>query len=339
MDERNRRAYLLGTIGAVVLLTLLFVAVGARRVTDSLLSADPAFVAATAGLACCWLAAWGLMLRTVLGALGVSLPPSRAIAVYAGIVFGNNVTPFGQAGGEPVAAALVSKVADARYETGLAAVASVDVLNVVPSLSLAFLGVGHYATTAAVGERLEAAVLSAAALGVGVTLVATVVWRRRHAIADRLPAVVAPRLGRLGGKRFDAEALEADLRERTQRFFENVARVATSRHRLAAALGFSLLGWLLQVAALAAAFAAVGHAAPLAVLVFAIPIANLAGAAPLPGGLGGIEAAFVAVLVPTTGINPSAVTAAILVFRGGTYWLPIVLGGVAVSAFGVRTVR
>lgn len=72
---------------------------------------------------------------------------------------------------------------------------------------------------------------------------------------------------------------------------------------------------------------------------FAVPLAYVAGATPLPGGLGGIEAAFVALLVPTTGVPASAVTAAVLVFRGGVYWMPMAIGGVSASVLGVRTVR
>ncbi|SEV88506.1 lysylphosphatidylglycerol synthase transmembrane domain-containing protein [Natrinema salifodinae] len=339
MDERNRRALLLGAFGAIAVFAVLFFAVGARNVVDSLLSADPALVAATFALALCWLAAWSLMLRTVLAALGVDVPAGKSFFVYAGAVFANNVTPFGQAGGEPVAALLISKVSDARYETGLVSIASVDVLNVVPSISLIFVGVGYYASTTALGERLETAVGSAVALIVGIVVVMVVLWRRRDAIVERLPAVVAPRLGRLGLDRFNPETLEADLADRLGRFFANIERVATDRWRLAAVVGLSLCGWLFQTAALMAAFAALGHSVPPYILLFVIPLANLAGAAPLPGGLGGIEAAFVTLLVPTTGIEAPVITAAVLIFRGAIYWMPVLIGGVSVSAFGVTALR
>ena len=91
--------------------------------------------------------------------------------------------------------------------------------------------------------------------------------------------------------------------------------------------------------ALTAAFGAVGQPIPPHVVVFTIPLANLAGATPLPGGLGGIEAAYVALLVPTTGVAAATVTAAVLVFRGATYWMPVVLGGIVTAAFGVSAVR
>ncbi|ELY64211.1 lysylphosphatidylglycerol synthase transmembrane domain-containing protein [Natronococcus jeotgali] len=339
MDERNKRALLVGAFGTVAVFAVLFFAVGARDVVDALRSAAPSLVAATFVLALCWLAAWGLMLRSVLAALDVDISARKAFFVYAGAVFANNVTPFGQAGGEPVAALLISKVSDARYETGLAGIASVDVLNVVPSISLILAGVGYYATTAAVGDRLETAVGSAVALIAAIVLGMALAWRYRNAIAERLPAVLASRIGRFGFVQFDPETLEANIAGRLERFFENIERVATDRYRLAMVVGLSLTGWLFQVAALTAAFAAIGYSAPPYVLLFVIPLANLAGAAPLPGGLGGIEAAFVTLLVPTTGFPASAITAAVIIFRGAIYWMPVLIGGISASAFGVRAIE
>ncbi|QKY18234.1 lysylphosphatidylglycerol synthase transmembrane domain-containing protein [Halorubrum sp. CBA1229] len=337
MDGSRRRGLVIGGAAAVAILAVLFAVVGADRVVDTVLAADRGLVAATFGLALCWLFAWSLMLRTVLGSLDVHLPIATSFLVYAGAVFANNVTPFGQAGGEPVAAALIAKVSGSRYETGLVGIASVDVLNVVPSISLVFLGVGAYAATAAVGERLEVAVTVAVALIASIATAIALGWRSRRAIVDRLPAAVGGLLGRL--RRFDAAAVEAALAARLGNFFEDIERVGTSPRRLAAAVGLSLAGWTLQAAALAVAFAAVG--APIApeIALFAVPLAYVAGATPLPGGLGGIEAAFVALLVPTTGVAASTVTAAVLVFRGAVYWLPMLIGGVSVSVLGIDAVR
>ena len=136
---------------------------------------------------------------------------------------------------------------------------------------------------------------------------------------------------------FDAAAVERTLDERASGFFEHIEQVATNRRRLALVLGFSLAGWLFQGASLLAAFAAVGYTVPWYVVLFVIPLANVAGAAPLPGGLGGIEAAFVALLVPTTAVPAAEITAAVLVYRGAIYWMPVVLGGSSVTASGVRS--
>ena len=339
MPDGDRRVVLVGALGAVVVLAALFSLVGPAAVVETLSAADPRLVAVVVGFALCWLTAWGLMLRAVLASLSVEVPTHTAVVVYVGAVFANNVTPFGQAGGEPVAALLISKVSDCRYETGLAGIASVDVLNVVPSLSLVLVGVGYYATTAAVGDRLVTAVTSAVVVIGTVVAVLVLAWRRRETLVKRLPAVIAPIAGRLARGRSDADTLEAGITERLERFFADVERVGTDRRQLSVVVGLSLLGWLAQAVALTAAFAAVGHPIAPHVVVFAIPLANLAGATPLPGGLGGIEAAYVGLLVPTTGVAAATVTAAVLVFRGATYWMPVVLGGIVTATFGVSAVR
>jgi uncharacterized protein (TIRG00374 family) len=334
----ERRRWLLGVslAGAAAIVALLLAVVGVDRVVESLLSADPRLVGLTLAFGLCWLAAWSLMLRTVLATLDVSIRRRQAFFVYAGAVFANNITPFGQAGGEPVAALVVSKVSGSRYETGLASIASVDVLNVVPSLFLILVGVGYRASTTAVGERLEAAVTSAVVVVTGVVLVLGAVWYFRAWVAERLPGIVVPRVLRFVPARFTPESLEADLVDRLQRFFESVEHVAVDRRRLAVVIGFSLAGWLFQAAALAAAFTALSHPVQPSVLLFAVPLAYVAGVAPLPGGLGSIEAALVTLLVPTTSAAAPTVTAAVLIFRGAVYWMPVVVGGAAVSSYGVR---
>ncbi|MGM0716891.1 MAG: lysylphosphatidylglycerol synthase transmembrane domain-containing protein, partial [Halobacteriota archaeon] len=270
--------------------------------------------------------------------LDADISVSEAFFVYSGAVFANNVTPFGQAGGEPVAAALISKVSETRYETALVSIASVDVLNVVPSISLIVIGVGYYATSTAVGERVETAVGTAVVLIGGIVVAMLLVWRYRHTIVEHLPSMLSPYLGRIGRGHIETEPLEADITDRLRRFFENIEQVATNRRTLTLIVGFSLAGWLFQAAALMAAFGSLGYSVSPAVLVFVIPLANLAGAAPLPGGLGGIEAAFIALLLPTTGISAASITAAVLIFRGAIYWMPVLIGGATVSVLGIKAV-
>jgi uncharacterized protein (TIRG00374 family) len=272
------------------------------------------------------------MLRSILGTLGTSVTVLRGLQIYVAAAFANNVTPFGQAGGEPVAALLISKVTDEPYETGLAGISAVDVLNVISSVTLIFVSVSYYATTTTVGEAVQDAVLSAIGIIAGVTVVLGVGWRYRWSLvnaASRLVAVTAARL-------VPSSGFEPELRDRAERFFSHVETIATSPARLGLVLGLSLAGWCLQGVALLAAFAAVDQTVPVAVVLFAIPLGNLAGAAPLPGGLGGIEAAFVAILVPATGIPAATVTAAVLIHRGVIYWFPVVVGGTVAARFGIR---
>ena len=72
---------------------------------------------------------------------------------------------------------------------------------------------------------------------------------------------------------------------------------------------------------------------------FVVPVGSIAGATPLPGGLGGLEAAFIALLVPTAGVSASGATAAVLIHRGATYWLPTLFGGGAAAVIGADSRR
>ncbi|MFC7225104.1 lysylphosphatidylglycerol synthase transmembrane domain-containing protein [Halalkalicoccus sp. GCM10025322] len=338
MDGWNWRALLIGFTGALILLGVLFFVVGAKPILESLTSADSTLVAMTLAFVLAWLGAWGLLFRTVLETLGIGLPIRMSFFAYASAAFANNVTPFGQAGGELLTAGLISKVADARYETGLAGIATVDVLNVVSSLVLIFVGVGYYATTAIIGERLETAVGSAVALVVVLGTSMILIWRYQESITDRIAVGVGKIADWLPGKTADPDAVAENVAQRLRRFFDRIGQMATQRRQLAIAFGFSLLGWLFQTIALLTAFAAIGSSVPIYIALFVIPLGNLAGATPLPGGLGGVEAAFVALLVPTTGIPAATVTAAVLIYRGLVYWLPVVIGGGSVVVFGTRTV-
>jgi uncharacterized protein (TIRG00374 family) len=338
MAGRSRRALILGFSGAVVLLVGLFVLVGAGAVVDVLVTAEGEFVAATLLLALAWLVAWGLMLRAALGALDIEITLWLSFFIYNGVVFANNVTPFGQAGGEPIAALLVSKVTNSRYESSLAGVASVDLCNVVASLTLVFLGVSYQATTATIAQRVETAVGSAVFLIGAVTVLLFVLWRYRDRLAQRVPGVVSPPLVRAVPRLSSVPNFESALTDRLEGLIESFELLTTDHRTLSLVLSLSVLGWVFQAAALMTAFAAFGQTIPVAVALFTIPLANLAGAAPLPGGLGGIEAAFVALLVPTTGVPAATITAAVLLFRGAIYWLPVVIGGVTTAALGVRTI-
>lgn len=336
MDGRNWRMLAAGVAGALVIFAVLFYLIGGGEIVTVLSSAEPSFVGVTVGFGLAWLLAWGLMLRTILGTLGIAIPAVRSFAIYSAVAFANNVTPFGQAGGEPVAALLISQSSDSRYETGLVGIASLDVLNVVSSLALIGVGVSYYAIHFTLGERLVAAVATVVAIVTVIGFVFAYTWRHREGFIDRTAGAIARIVGRVPIDRFDGVE-EADIVDRMTRFFGLVERVAVNRRRLALTICLSTLGWLLQGAALTAAFAAVGYTVPAYVTLFVIPLGNMAGATPLPGGLGGIEAAFVGLLVSTTGIPAASITAAVLIFRTVVYWLPVLIGGGSMTAMGVRS--
>jgi uncharacterized protein (TIRG00374 family) len=341
MAAGRLRATILGFAGVIVVFAVLFSVAGVDDLLTTLAGADRRLVALVALVTLGWLAAWGVSLRVVLDALGVSVSVPDAFLIFAGAMFSNNVTPFGQAGGEPITALLISRLADTEYETGLAAIASVDTLNFVPSITIAVVGVGYFVTETALGTggRLELALLAVVALAVGAPALGYLAWTRRYRLEARVVGVVTPLARRVAGRipRLPTPTVEG-VERRIDGFFRAIERVADNPRRLAFALALSAVGWFFQMLALWLAFQAIGTPIPLSVALFVVPIGAIAGVTPLPGGAGGIESVLVVLLVaaPLAGVTEPVALAAVVVFRGMVYWIPTVLGGVVAGVVGFR---
>jgi len=323
-------------VGAAVLVALSAVA-GGEAVLAALERAALQPVAGVGAAVLAWLCLWGLALRAVLAATGSRIGTVDAVLVNAGAAFANHVTPFGQAGGEPVAAWLLSDVSGAPFERSLGAMTSFDVLNVVPSLSLATVGLGYYASVAVLGATLRSVAVGLAVVAVVAPALAAGAWRRRRGIEAALVAVLAPPL-RVGGRLLPVVSPpeRADVERRVAGFLGAIESVATDRRRLGVALACSTAGWLAQAVGLWLALRAVGATVPVYVPLFVVPLGTVGSAMPTPGGLGGIEPIQVGLLTATTAAAAASVTAAVLVFSVGGFLLTTSVGAAAVAVLQVR---
>jgi uncharacterized protein (TIRG00374 family) len=339
MARVNVRATIIGFAAAAGVFALLFSFAGVDELVTTLRAADTAVLAVVVAATLAWLVAWSVSLHTVLGVLGVDIAYSTSFLVFAGATFSNNVTPFGQAGGEPITALLISRVADAEYERGFAAIASVDTLNFVPSITIALIGAGYFATEVALGanRNLLAAVVAVVALAVIVPTLGYLGWQRRYGVEARVVAGLTPIVRRVADRlpRVPVPSPEG-IEDRIDGFFRAIERVADNPRSLAVALVASTVGWLCQTVALRVAFAAIGVDVPLSIVLVVVPIGAIAGVTPLPGGAGGIETVLVLLLLaaPLPQVTQAAAVAAVVIFRGAIYWIPTVLGGVVVALIG-----
>jgi uncharacterized protein (TIRG00374 family) len=128
------------------------------------------------------------------------------------------------------------------------------------------------------------------------------------------------------------------VERRVDGFFRAIERVADNPQALATAMALSTAGWGCQMVGLWLAFRAVGVPIPFSIALFVVPIGAIAGVTPLPGGAGGIESVLVVLLVaaPLPNVTKSVALAAVVVFRGAVYWVPVVLGGVVTAVVGIR---
>jgi uncharacterized protein (TIRG00374 family) len=319
--RRVRRA--VGSLLAVALLAVVVLAVGPRAVARQLGTTDPrAFAPApVAGLAalCCWAEAQRRLHR----AAGAAVAPGRFWPAYAVGSLGVLAVPGGRAGGPLVMAYAVGRVTDLPFERDLTAASAGSYLGVASALAPALVG------AAAVG----APGLLPSVLVVGAVLAAVVValWRRpalarraAHGLAGVGRALLAPLPGVAGPGR---ERVTAAIDEATTA----LDAIAGDRRAVVAAFVLSTLGWCLSGAALAVGAAAVGHPVAPAVAVAVVPVASVANLVPLPGGLGGVEAALAALLV-AAGLPAGAALAVALLHRAATD----VVGALAGAASAAR---
>lgn len=336
----SREGYVATAVGfllAGVVFAVMFWLVDAREVLAVIRQGDLALLGVVGLTIVLWNVSWGVALWNVLQALGVDLEWYRTLLINAAGAFANHVTPFGQAGGEPVTAWLLSRSADTEYEVGLASIASLDAINVVPSLTFAVVGATYYIAIGAVGNGLGLLPVVVLTVAVVVPTTAALAWRHRRglerrlgAVLTRLWAVVARLVPRMGPPRPDA------ITERVRTFVRAVERVADDRRRLAAALSFSALGWALQAVGLWVTFLALDAPIPVYIPFFVIPIGTMGSVFPTPGGLGGTEVINVTLITLVAGVSPATAAAAVTLHSVGGYLLTNGIGAAATGVLGVR---
>jgi len=337
VDARNVVVLAAGLGAAVLVLAVLTVLVGVDSVFAELGRADPRLVAVVAGAILTWLVLWGIGLRVVLAAVGTRISVVDAVLVHAGAAFANHVTPFGQAGGEPIAAWLLSDVSDAPFERSMAAITSFDVINVIPSLTFAIVGLAYYSAVATLGTTVQWLAAGVVVLTVVVPVVGVTAWRHRETVQSGIARVVTPPARLLGRllPRVSPPTSEA-VEERIGRFLAGLESVASDPRRVTAALALSGSGWLVQAAGLWVALLAVGVTVPPYVPLFVVPLGTVAGAMPTPGGLGGTETVQVVLLTAATTAAESAITAAVLIFSVGGFLLTTSVGAASATVIKLR---
>ncbi|HWD65833.1 MAG TPA: lysylphosphatidylglycerol synthase transmembrane domain-containing protein [Solirubrobacteraceae bacterium] len=93
-------------------------------------------------------------------------------------------------------------------------------------------------------------------------------------------------------------------------------------------LAGALVYWAFDIATLWAGFKAFGASPPIAAVVLAYYVGQLANALPLPGGIGGVEGGMIGAFI-AFGVSGSTAVLAVLAYRIISFWLPILPGSIA----------
>lgn len=334
---RDGRDALLGAALAAVALGLYVWLVGVGDVVAALgrVSSRRMVTLALAGFGPVVL--WGLSFRIVLAAVGVTSPTWKAVVLFLASVFMNSVTPFGQVGGDPPSGLLIARETGTRFETALAAIAGVNALNRVAVVLLGAVGGTWYTARVAASETLRNAIVLAVVLATLGVAVAAVAWLRRDALADPVGGAIATLLAVVCERLPVVAPTREAVVGRVRGFVAAIERVGSRPGLLAAVFVLGAAGQLVVAAVLWFVLAALGVDASLSVVLLVVPAARLAGVTPLPGGSVGAEALLGGLLVAGTGVALPVATAAALLYRAVTFWLPTVAGGLATVALLVRS--
>lgn len=323
LDRRSVTKALLGFAIAGVLLYLLGSVVGWHRVLDTLSRADPRWVAVACLCTCCYLLAWAKTWDVVLAAGAIKVPYRRLVPTFLAATFANYTTPFGQAGGEPFIAYVLAADTEAAYEESLASVSSADLMHLLPFFTFAGVGLATLAVGGDLPPGARPLLVGLASIAIGVPALVYLAWRRR----DLLEGFVTTLLGSVA-ERTERISIEG-VRRRIERFYEQVARIAENPRDLLAAFVYSYVGWVFFAAPLYFAARALGLPLDPLLVLFLVPASSLAGVVPTPGGLGGVSAALVGLIVALTPISASTAAALALLYRATSYWFALAICGPA----------
>ncbi|WP_372911744.1 YbhN family protein [Salinigranum sp.] len=334
--ERRLRRVLGGLLLGGLLLVVYFSVVGIGEVRRALWVVPPRRLLSLLIVGGVSLLFWGLGLHLVFDRLDISVGPTTSILLFTAAGFFNGITPFGQAGGDPVAAVLFRRALGTDFETGLAAIGSVNALNRVAAVFLGLLGVGYLGSRVAAGGNLRTAALVVTGLSVVVALGLMAAWQSRYRLVGRIAAGLTP-LARAGARVVPGvrPSSRAALERRGRRFIAAIDRLAADPRRLALVFGLSVAGHLAVASTLWVALAGLGFDVSVAVVLLVIPLAKLAGLAPTPGGFGSAETMLATLLLSTTTVDAPVAGAAVLLYRASAFWLPSLVGGLVAGWFVV----
>jgi hypothetical protein len=290
---------------------------GFRQAIETARDVYPGWLALGFALQLAALLCYSLLTRATLGSAGRMLSMARIFRIQLSTKALSNIVPGGNAAGSALGYRLLTlsgvRGPDAGFALATAGIGSAVVLNIILwmglIMSVPFRSVNaFYGFAALVGIIILA---FAAALVIGVM--------DGSGRAERLLRWIARKL------RLDEDKFAAVLRQVAERLEELIS----DRKLLRKVVFWALLNWLLDAASLWVFIQAFGGSLSLDALLVAFGLANLVAAIPvLPGGLGLMDATYLATLVPF-GVPRSVAIAAIGTYRAAQYLLPIALGGLA----------
>jgi len=287
-----------------------------RDAAEKLLKVNPGLLALGLGLQVAAWFAYALLTKAALGDAGRSISRMRMFRIQMSTKALTNTVPGGSAAGPALGYRLLTLSGvpgpDAGFALATAGLGSAVVLNLIfwlaLMISIPIRGVNPgYVTAALVGV-----VVMLIAVGLVIGLV------HGQARAERAIRWIARKL-RLNGDKATAVLKQVGMR---------VEQLLDDRQLLIRVGGWAALNWVLDALSLWVFLRAYGQTMWPDALFVSFGVANVVAAIPItPGGLGPVDAAYIA-LLPAFGARKVPATLAVASYRLAQQFLPILVGAI-----------
>jgi uncharacterized protein (TIRG00374 family) len=271
--------------------------------------------------------AMGSCLHVISRNIGLGSGWIEAIFLNTSVSLAHNLTPFGQAGGAPIGAVILSKRFDGNYEECLAALSIKDIVSFVPSILVFTFGGSYFLLFSETIPNQLRPIFGAFAAFVAVVVGSVLAVRQYPEFMRRVLQYLVGGVNRLAAWLPLVPSLDpSEVNERVTNFSDSIADIASDRKTVVLASALATTSFLAQGTLLWLTLNAVNVSIPLPLAIFIVPASLLASGLPLPGGSGGVESVQILMILATTSAASSPTITAVVLSRGLVFWTPIVLG-------------
>ncbi|MFB6100760.1 MAG: lysylphosphatidylglycerol synthase transmembrane domain-containing protein [Candidatus Nanohalobium sp.] len=334
LPSRTKEILLFG-VSTAILAALIYIS-GPEKFVEAVSDARLIYLVPAVILGTSSLLVWSFTWYRVFQRTGIKAGFGDSVKLQLAGGFLNHITPFGQAGGEPFMAYIISSNTDASYEKSLSSVLSADILNILPPFTFVFGGAIYilffHSITSIVIQAVYASII-VLLFGGGIVYL---LWFE----AGKIEGALLKTAEKLSTKTGRGENLVERLEKRLEKFEDSIGKMGEDPVYLVKTIIAIHLGFILEVGALALVMYSLGFSPLLSYLYFILPLADLANTSPTPGGSGTYEFAMAALIVAVsetvTGFAGGAIAlhTALLIgilYRITTYWPGLLLGYISLN--------
>jgi uncharacterized protein (TIRG00374 family) len=268
---------------------------------------------------------YGLIWHNFFKKLDINDSLKDSYKLFMGGNFLNSVTPFGNIGGEPFMAYIVSKNTESEYERCLSGVVSADIVNLIPIFTYTTIGILYIVVFSAGNQLIRNALYATILATTALLLLSFLLFSRQKWPRKRISSI----LNHLETVKIKPESIEL-LKNKLRFLKDNFEEAADDKTFLAKNAAIAHLIPLAQFLCLYFILSGLGVTPKIVAIYFTVMISGITYFSPTPGGSGAFEAAFTGLLIvfyPEISVSTSL--AAAVLFRLTSYWPGLLAGYIA----------